>query len=306
VKRIGCSVLSGVIFAYFLIACGGGTGSIPPNAGTLSGAQSSVTGTSGTLTELASGAPIAGATVTVGAQTPSASCDGWAQCGTPIAPVASATTAPNGTFTLPPLLDGDYFVTIAVDANPLVSQSYAILHRTVAVVDGMLVLGTVHLARLSSDESGWLHDLNERRSAVSFPATGSVVIDEYAQEQARRWSADVDAGKTVYTDAGYAPYQQAYANDPGSIGSAAGALDGNTTWQHAEGAWFAEKANCPGGNWTTCTYADNTGHYINLSQNDDVWAGVGEGSAAAPSSSGIGGFFPYDVMVVLYGQTERS
>ena len=277
-----------------------------PSVGTLSGPQTAAAGTSGTLTELVSGAPIAGATVTVGAQPSGASCNGWTECGAPILPLASATTAHNGTFTMPPLLDGEYFVTIAVDPNPVVMQTHAILHRTVTVVDGMLVLGAVHLARLSSDETAWVRDLNDRRSAVAFPATGAVVIDEYAEEQARQWSADVDAGKTAYTDAGYGPYQQAYANDPGAIGSAAGALDGNTTWQHAEAAWFAEKANCPGGNWTTCAYADNTGHYINLSQNDDVWAGVGEAAAPAPAASGIGGFHPYDVMVILYGQTERS
>ena len=277
-----------------------------PATGTLSGAQTSASGISGTLTELRSGAPIAGAVVTVGAQPSGASCNGWTECGTPAVPLASATTARNGTFTLPPLLDGEYFVTIAVDPNPVVMQTHAILHRTVSVVDGMLVLGAVHLARLSSDETAWVRDLNDRRSAVSFPATGAVVIDEYAEEQARQWSADVDAGKTAYTDAGYGPYQQAYADDPGAIGNAAGALDGNTTWGRAEAAWFAEKSNCPGGNWTTCTYADNTGHYINLSQNDDVWAGVGAGATAAPAASGIGGFRPYDVMVILYGQTERS
>ncbi|HTC31581.1 MAG TPA: carboxypeptidase-like regulatory domain-containing protein [Candidatus Acidoferrum sp.] len=276
-----------------------------PSTGTLSGEQTAAIGVNGTLTELATGAAIADATVTVGAQ-PTNSCEGWSECGTPLVPVASTTTAANGTFTLPPLLDGEYFVTIAVDANPMTSQRYAILHRTVTVVDGMLVLGRMHLARLSSDESAWVRDLNDRRSTLAFPTTGMVVIDEYAEEQARRWASDVDAGRTVYTDAGYAPYQQAYANDPGAIGNPAGALDGNLGWQNAEGAWFAEKANCPGGNWTTCAYAENTGHYINLSENDGVWAGVGEGSAAAPSSTGIGGYYPYDVMVILYGQAERN
>lgn len=278
-----------------------------PSIPTLSNVQTPTTsGASGTLTELASNAPIGGATITIGQQPSSGLCDGWVQCGVPILPVADVATSTNGSFTLPALLDGQYFLTVAVDANPSVSQTYAILHRNVSVVDGTLVLGTIHLAKLSSTESQWLRDLNERRSAVSYPATGAVVIDEYAQEQARQWATDVDAGKTQYTDAGYAPYQQAYASAPGAIGSAAGALDGNTTWQHAESAWFAEKANCPDGNWTTCTFADDTGHYINLSENDDVWAGIGEGAAAAPSSTGIGGFYPYDVMVILYGEAARN
>jgi Carboxypeptidase regulatory-like domain len=294
-----------MVFSVFLAACGGGTGTVTPSTGTLSGAQTATGGVNGTLNELASGAPIAGARVTVGAQ-PSNSCDGWSECGEPLVPVASTTSAANGTFTLPPLLDGEYFVTIAVDANPVVAQTYAILHRTVTVVDGMLVLGTMHLARLSGDESAWVRDLNDRRSTVSFPTSGTVVIDEYAEEQARRWATDVDAGKTAYTDAGYGPYQRAYANDPGAIGNPAGALDGNMGWQRAEGAWFAEKANCPGGDWTACAYAENTGHYINLSENDAVWAGVGEGGATAPSSTGIGGYYPYDVMVILYGEAERN
>jgi hypothetical protein len=284
-----------LVFAHILAACGGGSGGVTPSIGV-----------TGTVTELVSGAAIAGATVTVGQQPPDVLCTGWAQCGAPLVPAVKATTALNGTFTLPALLDGQYFLTITVDANPSASQTYAILHRNVTAVDGTLMLGTVHLAKLSSDESGWLRDLNDQRAAVSFPATGAVVIDEYAEEQARRWASDVDAGKTLYTDAGFAPYQQAYTNDAGAIGNPAGALDGNTTWQHAEGAWFAEKANCPGGNWTTCVFAENTGHYVNLSESDDVWAGVGEGAAAAPPSSGIGGYYPFDVMVILYGEATRN
>jgi hypothetical protein len=81
---------------------------VTPSTGTLSAARTATSGVNGTLTELASGAPIANAIVTVGVQ-PSTSCEGWSECGTPLEPVASTTSAANGTFTLLPLLDGEYF-----------------------------------------------------------------------------------------------------------------------------------------------------------------------------------------------------
>jgi hypothetical protein len=56
---------------------------------------------------------------------------------------------------------------------------------------------------------------------------------------------------------------------------------------------MAEKANCPSGNWQTCTFASNTGHYINISNTDTVWVGVGE-SRIAPST----GYTFYDAMLV--------
>ncbi|HEV8022244.1 MAG TPA: hypothetical protein VGP41_13310, partial [Candidatus Lustribacter sp.] len=48
----------------------------------------------------------------------------------------------------------------------------------------------------------------------------------------------------------------------------------NGTWQAAEAAFMAEAANCPGGDWQTCAFAETTGHYINIMAASN-WAGVG-------------------------------
>lgn len=48
---------------------------------------------------------------------------------------------------------------------------------------------------------------------------------------------------------------------------------------------YSEKANCPGGNWSTCPQGGTTQHYINLSNVNDNWIGVGE--SATPEGPGM-------------------
>lgn len=298
----------GIALFAILAACSGGSGGGGgSNNGSSGGSGGGVIppttfSISGTVAEFTSGAPIAGATVTIGSLPSSSTCAGWTGCGSPLSPVATPTTDANGSFSANLASTGSYMLTIGKDANPTSAQTYAILHRSISV-SANLNLGTLKIAKLSSDETAWIARLNSDRATIAIPATGAVVVDEYAEEQARQWAIDVDAGTTPFTDAGFAPYQAAYGAKPGSIGSAGGALAVSDTWQDAETAWFAEKANCPGGDWRTCTFASNTGHYINLAQDSVVWAGLGEDLTGHYQGGTFRGF---DVMTVYEGSTART
>ena len=256
---------------------------------------------SGTVVDYATGAGLSGATVTVGSL-PNASTCNEAQtqslnvCGTPAAPAQTAMTASNGTFTINNVTAGAHMLTVANGAG------YATLHAQIAVASGANALGTFKITALSSDEQHWLADVNAQRATVSSPTSfANLAVDEYAEEQARKWAADVVSGATTYGDAGYAPYQTAYGQQPGAMYGASGvlALVGNAgAYLQADTNWMSEKANCPNGDWQTCTFADNTGHYMNLSNTVDVWVGLGE-SANAFNYSTYGAEWAYNVMIIM-------
>ena len=56
------------------------------------------------------------------------------------------------------------------------------------------------------------------------------------------------------------------------------------------------QANCPNNNWQTCTFAVNTGAYINISDTRDVWVGLAE--APSQVSAYPNGSF-YAIMLVV-------
>ena len=59
---------------------------------------------------------------------------------------------------------------------------------------------------------------------------------------------------------------------------------------------MAEKSNCPGGNWKTCPFSGTTGHYINMSNTNTVWIGLGE-SMTTGSYMG-GSAYGYNLMLI--------
>jgi hypothetical protein len=211
----------------------------------------------------------------------------------------TTTTSSTGTFTITVPATGTYMLTIGKDTT------YATLHRTVAVVAGANAIGTVKVAALSTDEQNWLIDVNNQRGTVSVPTSfANLQVDEYAEEQARLWAANVAAGTTTYGDAGYAPYQSAYAADAGAIYGATGVLveyEAASAYLQADTEWMAEKANCPSGNWQTCpTPSDSsgeTGHYVNVSNTDTVWVGLGESNASFVLP-GFGNEWAYNLMLI--------
>jgi hypothetical protein len=165
-------------------------------------------------------------------------------------------------------------LTIGKDAT------YATLHRTITVTSAGLVLGTLKVAALSSDEQAWVIDVNLQRSTVSVPVSFSnLVVDEYAEEQARAEVAAIVSGAQPYGDATEELFDSYYFDSPGIIYGASSVADlvGDASdYLTADKQWMAEKSNCPGGNWQTCTTTSNTGHYQNISSTGDVWLGLGE------------------------------
>jgi hypothetical protein len=178
--------------------------------------------------------------------------------------------------------------------------SYATLHARLTLAAGPNPLGTFRLTALDASRQAWLTEVNSKRATISTPASFSnLVVDEYAQEQADRWASDATSGAVAFSDAGYAPYQTAYGASPGAMYAAGGVLDESGApatafdYSSADDAWFAEKANCSNGNWQTCPFSGTTGHYINLSNTQDVWVGLG----LSPSSAANGTYF-YDIMII--------
>jgi hypothetical protein len=289
----------GIVFFAVLAACGSGGSSGGGSGGTLPVVPTTPTPTfsvSGTLTDGTSA--LSGATVTIGSL-PASTCAGWAGCGSPLAPTLTATTDSGGAFTVSNLVNGSYMLTISKDANPTSAQTYAILHRQIPIAGANLALGSVKIVQLSADERAWIAQLNSDRANVSVPATAPIVVDEYAQEQARQWAIDVDAGTAPATDPGFAPYEAAYGAKPGSMYPVTHVGDINTTWQAAldssPTSWYAEKSNCPGGNWQTCPQGGTTQHYINLSNSGDIWIGLGEDLAGVYQG---GPFHAFDGIIV--------
>lgn len=304
------TLASAVALCAFLAACGGGGGGSNPGGGSVVPPAPTPTPTiapttiSGTAVEYTSSAALSGFTVTVG-QVPAASTCLASQtasanaCGVPAGTTVTATTDSTGAFSVTVPATGTYMLTIGK------GSTYATLHRTVTAAAGANALGTVKIAALSTDEQNWLADVNNQRATVSVPTSfANLQVDEYAEEQARLWAANVVAGTTTYGDAGYAPYQSAYSASAGAMYGATGVLAlGGAPSQYLliDQNWMSEKANCSGGNWQTCTSAGNTGHYINISNTNTVWVGLGESNTYFTSSSypGIGTqIWTYNLMLI--------
>lgn len=275
----------------------------------------------GTAVELVSGAALAGFMVTVGTAPNAGTCTAAQTatsnpCGVPAGTTTTTTTSATGTFSIL-VPAGTSMLTIGKDGT------FATLHRTVSSASP--TLGTVKIAALSAHEQAWLVDANSLRTTVSNPTSfANLTVDEYAEEQARQWTVDIVSGKTVYSDAGYAPYQAAYVASPGAMYVAAGVLSivpnvstfgitygsvasgqgtlatGSPGYQSSDYAWmYGDKSNCAAPytwNTTACTAPFSVdGHYVNLSNTLDVWVGLGESAAGDPAA---GGQFPYDIMII--------
>jgi hypothetical protein len=315
-----------MLIASALTACGGGGGgggTTPAAPGGSSGitvttptpspspTSNSVSNITGKAVDSASGLPLVGFTVTVGAM-PSGACvaaqtPSSMPCGVPAAPIVTTTTAGDGSFSIAAPISASSMLTIGKDAM------YAALHRTVTASSP--ALGTIKILALTADEQAWVADINMLRATAAVPTSyANLTVDEYAEEQAHAWTAGILAGTATYGDAGYGPFQAAYIASPGAIYGAAGALAvdanpgplsftygtetvpaGSPGYITADAEWInGEKAACPGGNWSTCSHATG-GHYVNLATTQNVWIGVGE-AGPAPAYTGQ---WVYNVMTVL-------
>lgn len=235
---------------------------------------------SGTAVEYTSSAALAGFTVTVGQTPPPATClnaesNTSMPCGVVASPLPTVTTSASGAFALTVPL-GTYMLTIGKD------NTYATLHRTITVTSSGLALGTVRVAALSADEQAWLTDVNNQRATVSNPVSFSnLAIDEFAEEQAHAEANAVATGAQPYGDATEQLFAGYYAAEAAAMYSASGVASEQGAagaYAAADTSWMSEKANCTNGSWQTCTFSDSTGHYINISNTQNVWVGLGESS----------------------------
>jgi hypothetical protein len=281
------AALPAALLAAVLVGCNGGyQGLAAPNASATT--QATLPGTAaltGIVDEFASGTPLAGFTVTVGTLPNAATCL-LAQtatanpCGVVASTVATATTNATGAFTVSNLPYGTYMVTIGNGTS-----GYATLHRSVIIVAGTDSLGTVNVAQLSADEQALFVDVNHQRATVSVPGSfGNLTVDEYAEEQARAEVASIVAGTSTFGDATETAFGDNISAEPGDIygwSSVSALSTARSDYLNVDqSAWFGEKTLCPGGNWQTCPFSDSTGHYINLSNTDDVWVGFAESSTS--------------------------
>jgi hypothetical protein len=307
----GCGGGGGTSGGTSVVPTGGGGSSVTPTPTATTSPTPTATPTiapqsiSGTAVEFTSGAALAGFTVTIG-QTPAPSTclnsesNTVMACGSVASPAATATTSSSGAFTLS-AVPGTYMLTIGKDST------FATLHRTITVAATGLALGSVKISALTADEQAWVADLNSQRATVSVPVSfANLQVDEYAQELARAEAAAVANGTQPFGDPTEALYQTLYAAEPGVIYQASGsAAEYPTTsaYVSVDNAFFAEKANCPGGSWTNCPFSQSTGHYINLANTQNVWVGVGE-SATPLIISPTNHAYVYDIIPVVNYQAS--
>lgn len=306
------STLTGLTLAALLAACsgGGGGGVLPPTGGGGGGPtpQPQSYTVTGTVQDYDSGAAIAGAQIEVGQIPPTTCAYGYSACGQPLSPVTATSTA-DGTFAVTLSATGTYMLqvaAVAADTNPANTQTYAILHRSIGVTSSTSALGVIKLSKLSADEQAWIAQLNSDRATLAVPATGPVVVDEYAEEQARAGATYMEDNPSSAGDATESVYDGYYAAMPGALGGAAGALGGAFSppsthhFEQAEAGWFSERTQCQGNIWTTCPFTNtglDTGHYINLAVDSLTWVGLGSWATAGQSSP-IG---YTDFVITVYG-----
>jgi len=255
------------------------------------GQSSNSTTVSGTVLELGTGVPIAGAIVTVGSLPDVNTCVGYEGCGHPVGTLHTAKSNSHGIFTIKGASIGEVFLQIS-------KSGFAVLHARIALHDTANQLGSKRIAALRPDEIQAIDLLNHYRTTVSKPRTlGNLVVDEYALEYIRKFEDEIQEGKLSYGDPVYS------APADGNFGFETGGIEAgsqNSPKGEMEG-YFGEKQFCPNGNWKTCPYSETTGHYIQGSDSNDVWATPGRTSK--PTRPGHGRIVPlFDFgFVVIHG-----
>jgi hypothetical protein len=172
------------------------------------------------------------------------------------------------------------------------ADGHAAYHGVWSVApSGTTDLGAVAIALPSADETAWLARVNADRASVGVPAVATPLsFDSVTLQTARYWAQQM-ASLGFYAHqcpsgggcVAFWLWETQHHSMPSSQNIDYGTL-GSSTWQDAEGAFMAEIANCPnGGNWQTCPFAENTGHYINLMA-ASYWAGVTIATGKDPTS----------------------
>lgn len=309
--------LAFMALAAVLSACGGGGGSsgggsLPPAGGSGgSGGTSTATPSAsptatptpvaspqaqGRLVDDSTGAAIAGATVVI-------STTQYNGATPPPGPVPESTTAPNGTFTvsgIPPstnTIDWSYYgagyptYQNAEYVDVFGTDGHAAYHGVFSVAPtGTTQIGTIQIAMPSATDNAWLAGINNDRANIGVPAvTTPLIFDSIMLEAARRWAGYMATNgwyaHACPTSGSYAPCEGTWLWETLNHGIPTAENIGyaDPSWSDFESQVMAEKANCPNGNWQTCTYSESTGHYIN-EMSATMWAGVGSALGEDPST----------------------
>lgn len=268
---------------------GGGTAPSAPMAGATP-SPAAVPAITGTVLDDTTGRPIAGALVyvsgsaVIGGATPPATA----------AKLPSATTAADGSFSVSNVPASDWTVSFAyvgtgypVYANAqwlaiFSPDGHAAFHalRSIALT-GTTDLGNIPIALPSTADLAWLAQINADRATLGIPhVTAPLALDSITLQTARYWAGQMASGNFFAHTCPAAPPTCVefwlYETQRGSLPSAQNISEqgASGSWQTAEAAFMAETANCPGGDWQTCTYGETTGHYVNIMEAAN-WAGVG-------------------------------
>lgn len=223
-------------------------------------------------------AAIAGATVQV---VPLEAFQGTA---TP-APLVTATTAADGTFTTPSftvqghrtVLNGGTDPNIAVFVlPPSGSTTYTAAHTWLHATSGSNALNSnIPLVAMTSDEIAWLSQINADRQANG--ASANLTSDSYLLLAARWKAKDEQLGS--YGCSHTTNPTAAYFTSIGGIGSPNENLAcfGSVTWQDAEQSFMAEKGT------------PNDGHYLNIINSSNLFVGASVYSVPPSGSTGAEG-----------------
>jgi len=246
------------------------------------------------------GQPIAGATIVISQQTVIA---GATAPPSGSKPWPSATSAPDGSFDVQnvprSLQTFDFsFVGARFPMYPnyqwiqiFSPDGHASYHGIWTInPSGTTDLGKIGIAMPTADETAWLTKLNLDRSTVGTPAvTVPLILDSVTLQTARYWAQEM-AAEGFYahqcpaastTCTAFWLYGTQHHSLPDSQNIDYGTLP--TMWPTAESQFMVEQANCVNGNWLTCTYAENTGHYINI-MSATRWVGFGIAAGKNPSN----------------------
>ncbi len=221
----------------------------------------------GTVRNFDTNAAIAGATVVVAPPV-------YAGSTPPPGVTTMATTAPDGSFTINPLVPGSNYIEVF-------DPGFATLHEKLNITSFNNQLGDVSITMLTSDQANWLVQLNAERAAWNAP---SVVFDELLVEGARHWTAYMGANGWYQT---YCPLTDPACQNAVQFETAHGGtytatgsnIDGElppSIWQTAERRFMAESTNCPAPvNPATCPNA-SAPEFLTLVNPTFIWAGLAE------------------------------
>ncbi|MHB8147014.1 MAG: carboxypeptidase regulatory-like domain-containing protein [Vulcanimicrobiaceae bacterium] len=242
----------------------------------------------GSVQDIASGLPIAGATVVLAPQVYAGS--------TPPPSLGSGsetTTASDGSFTLTGLVPGSNYLEVF-------ENGYAIIHKPIAVNQLDNQLGILKITAITADEAAWLQKVNSDRAQYGAPG---VVLDEILQEAAQHWDNYMANNGYFFADCSQTSdptcttatqYEQSAGAQYTHSAQNIAATGPNSTWTNAESGFLAESSNCPQpAAYSTCVGQTSAQYFLNLINPQFVWIGLAEDKNGVSYNPSLGPLLDY-------------